>query len=74
MYDGDELCSEPGLYIAGDMFNSGDDRVVSRERGIHDDAKAFHMEVSLVQGFKGASIIEVVIKGDSEVRVRDGGD
>ena len=34
----------------------------------------FDLEVSLVQGFKGTSIIEVVVKWYSEVRVHDGSD
>ena len=34
----------------------------------------FNLEISLVQDFKGATIIEVMVKGYGEVRVHDGGD
>ena len=34
----------------------------------------FNLEISLVQGFEGASIVEVMIKKDGKVRVCDGGD
>ena len=74
MHDGNELRSEPGLHITGDVFDCGGDRVVGHERGIHDHAKTFHLEVGLVQGLKGAAIIEVMIEWDGEVEVHDGGD
>ena len=34
----------------------------------------FHLEVGLVQGFKGTSVVEVVVEWDGEVGVCDGGD
>ena len=44
------------------------------EWGVYDNAEAFDLEISLVQGFEGASIIEVMVEWHSEVRVSDGGD
>ena len=74
MHDGDELCSEPGLHIVGDMFHGGGNGIVGHERGVHDDAEAFHLEISLVQGFEGASVVEVMVKWDGKVGVSDGSD
>ena len=74
MYDGDELCSEPGLYIIGDVFNGESDRVSGCERRVHDNVKAFYLEVSLVQGLKGISIVKVMIEQDSKMEVCEGGD
>ena len=74
MHDRDELCSEPGLHITGNVFNSGGDGVVDSEWGVHDDSEAFYLEVSLVQGFKGASIVKVVVEWNGEVGVHDGSD
>ena len=62
MYDRDELCSKLGLHITSNMFNHRGDRVVSSEWGVYDDSKMFNLEIGLVQGFKGASIIKVVVK------------
>ena len=56
------------------MFDSGGDGVVSHEWRVHNDAKMFHLEVGLVQGFKGASVVEVVVKWDGQVRIHDGSD
>ena len=53
----------------GDVSHSGGDRVVSCEGGIHDHTKVFHLEVGLVQGFKGAAVIKVMIKWDGKVGV-----
>ena len=58
----------------GNVFNSGSDGVLSCERGVYDDSEMFNLEVSLVQGFKGASIIEVMIEWYGKMRVRDGSD
>ena len=74
MHDGDELRSEPGLHITGEVLDGGGDGVLGGEWGIYDDAKAFNLEVSLVQGFEGASIIEVVVEWHSEMGVSDGRD
>ena len=62
------------MHIMGNVFNGGGDGVVGCERGIYDDTEVFHLEVCLVQGFEGASIVEVMIKWNGEVGVRDGGD
>ena len=62
MHDRDELHLEPGLYIMGDVLNGGGDGVLGCERGVHDDAKVFYLEISLIQGFEGASIVKVMIK------------
>ena len=74
MHDRDELCSESGLHITGDVFDCGGDGVLSGEWGVYDDAKAFDLEIGFVQGLEGASIVEVMIKRYSEVGVSDGGD
>ena len=57
-----------------DMFDCGCDGVSSREWRVHNNAEAFNLEISLAQGFKEASIVEVVVKGHSKVRVCNGGD
>ena len=74
MHDRNELRSEPGLHIMGDVFNGGGDGVLSRERGVYNDAKTFNLEVSFVQDFEGASIVEVMVGWYGKVGVRDGGD
>ena len=74
MYDGDELRSESGLYITGDVFNCGGDGILSREGRVHDDAETFHLQISLVQGFEGTAVVEVMIEWYGEMGVRDGGD
>ena len=48
MHDRDELCSEPGLHIMGDVFHSRGDGILGSERGVYDDAEAFDLEVGLV--------------------------
>ena len=58
----------------GDVFDSGGDGIVSCEWRVHDDAKAFHLQVGLVQGFKGAPIVEVVVKWDCKVGICDSSD
>ena len=58
----------------GDVFHGGGDGVMGREWGVYDDAKVFHLEVGLVQGFEGASIIEVMVKQDGKVGVSDSSD
>ena len=74
MHDRDEFCSEPGLHITGNVFDSGGDGVLGGEWRVHDDTKTFDLEVSFVQGFEGASVVEVVIKRHGKVGVSDGGD
>ena len=74
MHDGDKLRLEPGLHITGEVFDGGGDGVLGGERGVYDDAKVFDLEVGLIQGFEGASIIEVVVERHSKVGVSDGGD
>ena len=34
----------------------------------------FNLEVSLIQDFKGATIVEVIVKGHNKVGVNDGSD
>ena len=48
MYDGDELRSESGLHVTGDVLNSGGDGILSCEGRVHDDAETFHLQVSLI--------------------------
>ena len=74
MHDRDELHLEPGLHITGDIFNGGGDGVPGCEWGVYDDAKVFYLEIGLVQGLKGASIIEVMVKRHGKVEVHDGSD
>ena len=71
VYDRDKLRSELSLHITGNMFDGGGDGVASHERGVHDYTKAFYLQVSLVQGFEGTAIIEVMIEWDGEVGVSD---
>ena len=74
MHDRDKLCLELGLHIMGDVFDCGGDGVMGGKQGIYDDTKVFYLEVSLVQGFKGASIIKVVVEQYGEMGVCDGSD
>ena len=74
MYDRDELCSELCLHIMGNMFNGEGNGIPGCERRVYNHTKVFDLEVSLVQDFKGTSIIEVMIKGDGKVRVYDDSD
>ena len=48
VHDRDELCSEPGLYIIGDMFNGRSDGVPGGEWEVHNNIKAFDLKVGLV--------------------------
>ena len=48
MHDGDELRLEPGLYIMDDMLDGGGNGIPSGERGVHNHAEVFDLEVSLV--------------------------
>ena len=73
MHDREELRSEPSLHITGDVFDCGGDGVLGSERGVYDDAETFDLEVSLVQGFEGAPIVEVMVERYSKVGVSDGG-
>ena len=74
MHNRDELHSEPGLHITGDVFDDGGNRVSGGEQRVYNNAKVFNLEVSLVQGFEGASIIKVVVERHGKVRVSDGSD
>ena len=74
MHDRDKLRSEPGLHITGDVFHGRGDGVLSCERGVYDDAEAFHLKVGLVKGFEGTTVIEVMIEWDGKVGVRDSSD
>ena len=74
MHNGDELYSELGLDITGDMLDSGGDGITSGEWGVHDYTKTFDLEVCFVQGLEGASIIEVMIKGYGKVWISDSSD
>ena len=65
---------KPGLHISGDVFHGGGDGVLGGEWGVYDDAKTFDLEVSLVQGFEGASIVEVMVERHGKVGVSDGSD
>ena len=74
MHDRDELHLELSLHIMGNMFDGGGDGVMGSEWQVYNNAKAFYLEVSFIQGLEGASIVKVVVKGHSEVGVCDGGD
>ena len=74
MHDRDELCSELGLHITGNMFDCRGDGVPGGEQGIYNNIEAFHLEVGFIQCLKWASIIEVMVERDGEVGVCDGGD
>ena len=71
MHDRDELCLELGLHVMGDILDGWGDRAPGRERGVHDNAEAFYLEIGLIQGFKGAPIIKVVVKQDGKMGVCD---
>ena len=58
----------------GDMFDRRGDRVVDGKWRVYNDAKAFYLEIRFVQGFKGASIVEVMVEWSSQMGVRDGSD
>ena len=62
------------MHITGNMLNGRGDEVPGCERGVHNNAEAFYLEVSLVWGFEGASIVEVMVKWCSKMGVRDGSD
>ena len=48
MHDRDELHSEPGLDIMGNVFDGGDNGVPSCEWQVYNYTKAFHLEVGLI--------------------------
>ena len=56
------------------MFDSGCDRATGHEGGVHDDAEAFDLEIGFIQGFKGVTIIKVMVKRHSKMRISDGSD
>ena len=74
MHDRNKLYLELGLYIMDNVLNSGGNRVMSHEGRVHNDAEVFHLQVDLVQGLKGASIIEVMVEWNGKVEVYDGSD
>ena len=62
------------MHITGDMFDCGGNGVPGCEWEVHDNVKAFNLEISLVQSFEGASIVKVVVKWYSKVGVHDDSD
>ena len=58
----------------GDGILGGGDGILGGEWGVYDDAEAFDLEISLVQGFEGTSIVEVVVERHCKVGVHDGSD
>ena len=44
------------------------------EWGVCDNTKVFNLEVGLIQGLEGASIIKVVVKRHGKMQVSDGSD
>ena len=48
MHNRDELCSESGLNITGDVFDCGSDGVPGCEWRVYNDAKAFNLEVGFI--------------------------
>ena len=74
MHDRNKLHLELGLHIMGNMFDSGGDRVVDGKQRVYDDVKAFYLEICLVQGFKGAPMVKVMVERDGHMGVHDGGD
>ena len=58
----------------GNVFDSGGDGVVSCEWRVHNDTEVFHLEVGLIQGFKKAPVVEVVVEWDSRMEVCDSRD
>ena len=48
MHDRDEFHSEPGLYITGDVFDSGGNGIPGHEGRVDDYAKVFDLEINLV--------------------------
>ena len=71
MHDGNELCSESGLYISDNVFHSRGDGVVSSEWGVNDDTQALHLEVGLVQSLERTAVVKVVIEWNGKVGVCD---
>ena len=74
MHNGDELCSEPGLDIVGNVLDSCGNGVSSSEQRVHNDAEVFNLEVGLIQSLERASIVEVVIERHDKVRICGSGD
>ena len=58
----------------GNVLDGWGNKVPGHEGGVHDNVKTFYLEVGLVQGFKGAPIIEVVIEWDGEIGIHDSSD
>ena len=56
------------------MFDHEGNGIVSCEWRVHNDTEAFHLYVSFVQGFEGASVVEVVVKWDGKVGISDDSD
>ena len=53
MHDRDELCSELGLHVMGNMLDGQGDRAPSHEGGVHDNAEAFYLKIALYKASKG---------------------
>ena len=62
------------MHIMGNMLDGWGDGVPGCEGRVHDNTEVFYLEVGLVQGFKGAPIIKVVVKWNGKMEVHDGGD
>ena len=56
------------------MLDGWDNRAPGHERGVHDNTEAFYLEIGLIQGFKRAPIIKVVVKQDGKTGVHDSSD
>ena len=62
------------MHIIGNVFYGECNGVPGGEQGVHNNAEVFNLEISLVQGFEGASIVKVVVKRYGKVGICDGGD
>ena len=74
MHDRDELYSELSLDVMGNVLDGWGNRVLGGEWRVYNDSESLNLKVGLIQGFKGASIIKVMVEGYSKVGVCDSGD
>ena len=56
------------------MLDGRGDGVLGGEQRVHNDVEVLYLKVDLVQGLKGVSIIEVMIKEHDKVWLSDGDD
>ena len=63
-----------GLDIVGNVLDGRSNGVPGSEWRVYNNIKTFNLEISLVQGFKGTSIIKVMVKRYGKVKVYDGSD